>query len=223
MSLTSIRPPSLLRARNSSSETRSFRITQTAKLFSRHCKTPILTRQAQILLAAKALTDALLHKEQPNLLHPPNTTALQQLAKIFQQSSTPPNNRKQNDIQQPNIVVGAERVDTVKPQRVQIIETPSHSPTNNTSTQFFSHVRSTRNNTPVVLTPDDMTPPAPLPQRNPRQLDRQKERALSKEPPLTRNRGRNLARRARPEIFLNVQTVAPTTGKSRLVAGRRVQ
>ena len=146
-------------------ETRGFRITQTAKIFSRHCAPPMLTRNAQILLAAESLTEALLNKPTPNILHPPNTTALQELAKIFQQNVIPNENN-------------------AEVQRVEkTTETTSHDATDKTKSQKQVHERKTRSNTPIQLN-NEYTPNTPITtQTKSSRVLRTRERAPSPEPP----------------------------------------
>ena len=70
-------------------ETRGFRIAQTAIFFPTHTKMPEISRQAKILLSAKALTSALLVKDDKNPLHPPINKALEDLANIFIRAAIP--------------------------------------------------------------------------------------------------------------------------------------
>jgi len=64
-------------------ETRGFLITQTAKTFPRHCPPPMLTRNAQILLAAKSLTEALLKKNHTKHITSPKHHSFARISKKF--------------------------------------------------------------------------------------------------------------------------------------------
>ena len=50
---------------------------------------PNISRNAKILLSARALTDALLNKTKEKFLHPPINKALEDLAKIFTRAAIP--------------------------------------------------------------------------------------------------------------------------------------
>ena len=144
-------------------ETKRFRITQTANFFPVHAKVLSITQRAQIHISVKEFINALLQTTNYNILHPPASTVLEALGTIFSKAAE--DDKENIQTQRVNTSTNNSEV-----QRVDSSLRPTTSQSTTNKNVIYNnppvYLRTTRNNTPVLVDPIVKTPdtiPAPGP------------------------------------------------------------